>query len=469
MNKVFKRCMVGLILLSVILILVMFFSHACVIWKSDIQTADSIVQNLISMQSITLAVTGISVTVVSIVVSLISIYREKKIEEAEHLVESLKQELSNIKDDTRIKQERLNENLKKMINLLALQASEFSEQYFDNILSCIDNIEVEELEDTIKTQMSFVMVNTIEKIYDVSNIEARFKHKDTVNREAYEKIIKYSKCMLQDKNLNKELYDFAILKYAFYLYELARLEERADVDKAKNYFHEAYGLIGELQKMKDTNGYIHYLCGIITLWLGKTDYIKFPEGQLNKFNEALYFINEALVREHNFRFINNKAVALMNIGYVYKQQGNKNLAVENLLNAKKELMNALQYNENYHLPYNNLANINRNLLEIMIGVRYFYEDYNNISFDGLNGEEIKKVNNYIKESYSYLNKSIDIEPNFIDNYYNVATFYLYNYLLENKKDKKYIKKAKAMLRKAENINPQARKLMIIKEIIYQFS
>ncbi len=38
----------------------------------------------------------------------------------------------------------------------------------------------------------------------------------------------------------------------------------------------------------------------------------------------------------------------MNIGYVYKQQGNKNLAVENLLNAKKELMNALQYNENYH-------------------------------------------------------------------------------------------------------------------------
>lgn len=56
--------------------------------------------------------------------------------------------------------------------------------------------------------------------------------------------------------------------------------------------------------MKDTNGYIHYLCGIITLWLGKTDYIKFPEGQLNKFNEALYFINEALVREHNFRFIN---------------------------------------------------------------------------------------------------------------------------------------------------------------------
>jgi tetratricopeptide (TPR) repeat protein len=159
----------------------------------------------------------------------------------------------------------------------------------------------------------------------------------------------------------------------------------------------------------------------------------------------------------------------MNIGYVYKQQGNKNLAVENLLNAKKELMNALQYNENYHLPYNNLANINRNLLEIMIGIRYFYEDYNNISFDGLNGEEIKKVNNYIKESYSYLNKSIDIEPNFIDNYYNVATFYLYNYLLENKKDKKYIKKAKAMLQKAENINPQARKLMIIKEIIYQFS
>lgn len=89
------------------------------------------------------------------------IYREKKIEEAEVLVNNLKRELSNLKDSTRQKQERLNDNLKRMINLLALQASEFSEQYFDNILSCIDNIEVEELEDTIKTQMSFVMVNTI--------------------------------------------------------------------------------------------------------------------------------------------------------------------------------------------------------------------------------------------------------------------------------------------------------------------
>lgn len=476
MDKIFKRCMIGLISLAVLLILVMFFSHMYVICKTSIHAGDEIVQDLngiiqtlISMQSITLAVTGISVTVVSIVVSLISIYREKKIEEADRLVESLKQELTNIKDDTRKKQEKLNENLKKMINLLALQASEFSAQYFDNISSCIDSIEVDELEDTIKTQMSFVMVNTIEKIYDVSNIEVRIKHKDTLNREAYEKIIKYSKYMLQDKNLNKEYYNFAILKYAFYLYELARLEERIDINRAKQYLYEAYGLIGELQKMKDTNGYIHYLCGIISLWLGKTDSAKFPDGQLRKFNEALIFFNEALTHDQNFRFSNNKAVALMNIAYVHKRQGNKNLAIENLLCAKKELKDALHYNKKYHLLYNNLANINRNLLEITIGIKFFYEDYLNISFNGLNEEEIKSVNNYMKESYDYLNQSIKIEPNFIDNYYNIATFYLYNYLLENKKNKKYIENAKTMLRKAEAINPQARKMLKIKEIIYQLA
>lgn len=33
--------------------------------------------------------------------------------------------------------------------------------------------------------------------------------------------------------------------------------------------------------MKDTNGYIHYLCGIISLWLGKTDInTEFPENEL---------------------------------------------------------------------------------------------------------------------------------------------------------------------------------------------
>jgi len=470
MEKIFKRVMIGLILMATILILAIFFSHICVVYQSNIQADEGIVQNLISMQSITLAVTGISVTVVSISVSLISIYREKKIEEAEKLIDNLKRELSNIKDDARQKQEKLNENLKKMINLLALQASEFSEQYFDNILSCIDNIEVEELEDTIKTQMSFVMVNTVEKIYDVSNMETRFKHQDSVNREAYEKIIKYSKYMLQDKKLNKELYNFAILKYAFYLYELARLEERIEIDRAKEHLREAYVLIDELQKMKDTNGYIHYLCGIISLWLGKTDInTKFPENQLKRFNESLIFLDEALVRDQNFRFLNNKAVILMNIAYVYKNQGNKNLAIENLFSAKKELINTLQYNEKYHLPYNNLANINRNLLEIKIGIKDFYRDYKNISFDGLSNAEIKELYNYIEEAYDYLNQSIEIEPNFIDNYYNIATFYLYNYLLENRKNKKYIKKAKEMLKKAESINSQSRKMLAIKEIVYELS
>lgn len=339
MEKTFKRSMVLLILVSIILICTMLLAHIYMVYQSNNQEGEGIVQNLISMQSITLAVTGISVTVVSIVVSLISIYREKKIEEAERLINNLKQELSNVKNDTKQKQEKLNENLKRMINMLALQASEFSEQYFDNILSCIDNIEVEELEDTIKTQMSFVMVNTVEKIYDVSNWEVRLRHSDSINKEAYEKIIKYSKYMLQDKNLNKELYDFAILKYAFYLYELARLEERTEGVKAKEHFKEAYELIVELKKMKDTNGYIHYLCGIITLWLGKTENIdiKNSERQLKRFKEALLFLDEALIHDQNFRFLNNKAVVLMNIAYNYKRQGSFNLAVEYLLSAKKRV------------------------------------------------------------------------------------------------------------------------------------
>lgn len=100
--------------------------------------------------------------------------------------------------------------------------------------------------------------------------------------------------------------------------------------------NEAYGRIDELQEMKDTNGYIHYLCGIISLWLGKTDInTEFPKNQLKRFNEALNFLDKALMLDQNFRFLNNKAVTLMNIAYVYKNQGNKNLAIENLIFAKK--------------------------------------------------------------------------------------------------------------------------------------
>lgn len=133
------------------------------------------------------------------------------------------------------------------------------------------------------------------------------------------------------------------------------------------------------------------------------------------------------------------------------------------------MINALKYNEKYHLPYNNLANINRNLLEIMIDVKDFYKDYKNINFEGLNNTEIREIHNYIKEAYRYLEQSIKSEPNFIDNYYNIATFYLYNYLLENRKNTEYIEIAKKMLREAESINPQSRKMLAIKEIVYELS
>lgn len=72
-----------------------------------------------------------------------------------------------------------------------------------------------------------------------------------------------------------------------------------------------------------------------------------------------------------------------------------------------------------------MANINGNLLELTIGIKDFYRDYKNINFEGLNDKEISKLYNYIKEACDYLNKSIETEPNFIDNYYNMATFYLY--------------------------------------------
>lgn len=442
----------------------------CIVYQRNLQTDQKIIQDLISMQSLTLAVTGISVAVVSIVVALISVYREKKIEATMKKINNLKKDLLHIKNDSREKQEKLNENLKKMINLLALQASEFSEQYFDNILSCIDSIEVEELEDTIKTQMSFVMVNTIEKIYGVSSWETRFKNNDMVNKEAYEKIIKYSNYMLQDKDLNKELRDFAILKYSFYLYELARLEERTEVEKAKKHLNEAYARIGELQQMKDTNGYVHYLCGVICLWLGKIDItLVFSEKYLVRFEEALQFLEKALASNQNFMFLNHKAVTIINIAYIYTRQGNKGLAIDNLNVAKNVLKKAMQYTKKYHLPYNNLANINRNLLEIKIGISNFNEEYRSICFDGLDDMEIGEIKNYIDDAIGLLQQSIEIEPNFIDSYYNSAVFYFYKYLLGKRKNEEDIKNAKEMLKKAESINPQSRKMLDIKGVVYEMS
>lgn len=167
--------------------------------------------------------------------------------------------------------------------------------------------------------------------------------------------------------------------------------------------------------------------------------------------------------------MNNKAVIFMNIAFIYKKQGNNNLAIENLLSAKTELLKCIDNNDKYHLPYNNLANINRNFIEIEFGIKDFYKDYRNIDFKNLNNDKILKISQYIKEAHNHLQRSINLEPNFIDNYYNEATFYLYKYLLENKKKEKYIIKAKSLLKHSEAINPQSRKMLRIKEIIYELA
>lgn len=479
LETVFKKALLGLILLAIIMILVIFVIHLLTL-KSSIQNVESgiiqnlesgIIQNLISMQSITLAITGISITVVSIVISLLSIYREKKIEEANQLIEDLKKKIDTLQDSSRQQQEKLNENLKKMINLLALQSSEYSEQYFDNILNCIENIDVDQLEDTIKTQMSFVMVNTVEKIYNVSSRQARFKLKDDISMEAYKKLLLYSQYMLDDKVLktqNHELYEFALLKYTFYLYQMARIEERTNVANAHTNLKNAYEIIPQLTKMKDTNGYIHNLCGTICIWLAKTKESKINDNKkLSLFIEAQKFIEHALTKDHNFIFSNNRAIVLMNIAYEYKKRANWSLAYQYLNEAKTELQHTLQYNENYHFPYNNLANINRNLIEIMIKIKDFYEDYAQITFKNITKSEKEKIKHYIDEGESYLKKSIKIEPNFLDNYYNSATFYLYSYLLSSKKIANLLKKAKQMLQKAKEINPKSIKMLRIEEIIYK--
>lgn len=157
----------------------------------------------------------------------------------------------------------------------------------------------------------------------------------------------------------------------------------------------------------------------------------------------------------------------MNIAFIYKKQGNNNLAIENLLSAKDELVKCIENNNKYHLPYNNLANINRNFIEIEIGIKDFYKDYRNINFKNLGSSQILKISKYIEDAHNNLKQSISFEPNFIDNYYNEATFYLYKYLLDNKKYRKYINRAKPLLKDSEVINPQSRKMLRIKEIIYE--
>lgn len=473
MEKKSNSIIIGLVVLATAMIVLMFIAHMYMVFQgaasTDTDPADSIIQNLISMQSITLAITGISITVVSIVISLLTIFREKKISEANQLIEKLNKELESIKQTAEQQQEKSNDNLKKMINLLALQASEFSEQYFDNILNCIESIEVKELEDTIKTQMSFVMVNTIEKIYNVSNREARFRQKDSINMEAYQKIMLYSQYMLEDKHLNKELYEFATLKYIFYLYQLARLEERTDITQAQKHLAEAYDNISKLQKMKDTNGHIHHLCGMICLWLGKVDITLDNNQRLNLFTQSLEFLQRALTLDRNFIFLNTYAIVFMNIAYVYKKQGNTKLATEYLKTAEKELENTLRYNQDYHLPHNNLANTYRNLIELKIGINDFYREYPNISFAGLNAEDISQIQEHIQRGCAHLELSKKYEPNFIDNYYNLATFHLYRFLLGNKTEPEYAVKAREALEQAEKINPKARKMLLIKDIVYQLT
>lgn len=83
--------------------------------------------------------------------------------------------------------------------------------------------------------------------------------------------------------------------------------------------------------------------------------------------------------------------------------------------------------------------------------------------------EIEEIKNYIDDANSLLQQSIEIEPNFIDSYYNSAVFYFYKYLLGKRKNEEDIKNAKEMLKKAESINPQSRKMRDIKGIVYEMS
>ena len=450
----------GIVSIISIVIYELFFSKSI--------PTDNYAEKLLDMQSITLAITGISISLISIISTVLTARREEKYEKVENAVKENINELKEEKDKLESSVKELNnmhQKLKDGSNALSR-------------LLLIESIFLENRKEKLLFTLSSTTESFFDKYFYITNLHKNSSGNapEETKRMWYQSIIEQGEQLLSpdvkydisiDYEKTRKYMVLIILADAYYYIGESKTINNdnckdADIEEAFNkseeYLKEADFLY------PDEDGYITNSRGL--MMFGKYKYY-FSKGEIKQdlLDNSIIYYEKAIQKNPIIpQYHNNKGVSLL-----HKAKHEKKPS-EYWDNANKCFREALHLNKHSSKAALNIAAICIDKIRLQLGIEKEIIILQNSTL--LNCDKKTFYNNY-KRAKSYLNNAMSIEPHFIDSYYKKAQLYMYLLFFKEKtndlksEEKENIcEKIECLFEDCKDINPDNRAVYYIKRMYY---
>lgn len=405
---------IELIIVFVILVTVGMFA----MMRSSKNATRTDIECLINMQSVTLAVSAISISLFTGIVSVFMFFKEKK-------TKSLNIEVE--KNLLEITKER--EILSKLLYLQANHSYYLSEIQYKSLISIGDEICNSNI--LYKYQLLYIVASLLqEKANNPKNTDIKI-------REIYRQIIRFTKQIITDSSVKSDTKTEAIFMFVDAHYSIFRNEfdKNPDTTNIQNlevaiFYLNEYNYLS-IEPDNNVSSTELNLIGLIYYWMYKYS-IKNSTISDNKRKELLFnsenFFKQAITKKSDKEQIhNNYGCCLLEIGKYYASKNASMLCDEYYNKAYIEFKNAIKIFDSYEKPYINLIDICCFRIKSILGLtQNVYLLHPLIAKNDISNEEIKK---YIKEGESYYNSALKSGKILYNVYYKMAELEIYRLLI----------------------------------------
>lgn len=444
--------------LPLILVTIVCFGVICVfigknmgiIQKTtEVLTADEkILQAIVDQQSKTLAIASFSVAMVSMINTILSIFRDKKIQRDTESIEESKKVI----EELQIKLNDMENTLNTITSVNAIQILETkdSECYYDLINQYLNTTE--------KNNYSKIALLSLKTVISKSNEKGPLEEINCYNEiiEIADEIIKND----TTSNVDKQ---FALLESVNALYKRARIKmHKNDGFNDLMRAHNQLVMLASLNPI-DTFGHIDNLIGLVHFWTAKT--VDKQEEKLHHLRIAEHYFNGALLKHPTkVEYLNHLGVTKINL---YETNQNSNVFFE-IIEIYNKIINI---NPSYAKAYTNMAHIYCDVFKNVMHIK----DHIPLTIflqNNYNKDELQEAQNYLTDAEQNIDKALRLAPEFIDNNYRKGAILTYKFFMRKIINPQYnsscnINLIKGYFSIADKIIENATKTLVYKRNFYQ--
>lgn len=412
--------------------------------SNNLPPDEATLKAIVDQQSRTLTIASFSVAMVSLINTILSVFRDKKLQKDQKNIEELK---TNI--------EQMEATIKTIASISAIQIleSKDSECYYDMINQYLKILE--------KNEHSKLALLSLK-----ATISRSEKGKQLQEVSCYNDIINIASIILKssDSPVDRQ---FALLESVNALYKRARIklyegnakDAKEDLETAK----EQLVMLSALNPI-DTFGHVFNLIGLVHFWTAK---VESSDSKFTELQSAERFFSYALNKCSNKpEYLNHMGVTKINL-YEYSPK-------EYLFTEIKDIYrNIISNNPNYFKAYTNLAHIYMDRFKYKFNILDYMPLSAILSQDHTH-DIIEEADKILIEAEKYLNKALELAPKFIDNHYKYGALLTYKYLLKKLEDNNYydLEYERNIIKhfnQADSIMKDATKTLVYKRNFYEIT